>query len=265
MSQESAPPLPKPVSRLPLWAKILAAVSATFILLGAVLGVSSIVWMRKLFLDAVNPVYITSTLKRIADFPDATFAALHPQVAIRLPGVPVLGTDICAVAFAPDANQMQFDLASYQAEDSDPDPKDVIDFLYDRPPTFCTITCRCESIVDKGTLDISGHRLFYQTVVLKSVQDVNESAPVKNNGAAPGASPGASPGISPGASPGASAVPAAKESAAQETAAKEVVYKGVIGCMVVGRKVIVLEAACPQDRTLDINILGDLLRKARSF
>jgi hypothetical protein len=60
-------------------------------------------------------------------------------------------------------------------------------------------------------------------------------------------------------------VPAAKESAAQETAAKEVVYKGVIGCMVVGRKVIVLEAACPQDRTLDINILGDLLRKARSF
>jgi hypothetical protein len=39
----------------------------------------------------------------------------------------------------------------------------------------------------------------------------------------------------------------------------------MIGCMTIGRKVIVVEAATPVDHPFDINMVVDFLRKARSF
>jgi hypothetical protein len=46
---------------------------------------------------------------------------------------------------------------------------------------------------------------------------------------------------------------------------KDASYKGMIGCMAIGRKVIMVEAATPAASTLDINFVLDFLRKARAF
>jgi len=42
-------------------------------------------------------------------------------------------------------------------------------------------------------------------------------------------------------------------------------YKGMIGCLTVGRKVIIVEAASSAAKPLDINLIVDFLRKAHSF
>ena len=46
---------------------------------------------------------------------------------------------------------------------------------------------------------------------------------------------------------------------------KDASYKGMIGCMAIGRKVVMVEAATPAASTLDLNFLLDFLRKARAF
>jgi hypothetical protein len=46
---------------------------------------------------------------------------------------------------------------------------------------------------------------------------------------------------------------------------KDASYKGMIGCMAIGRKVVMVEAATPAAGTLDLNFLLDFLRKARAF
>jgi hypothetical protein len=46
---------------------------------------------------------------------------------------------------------------------------------------------------------------------------------------------------------------------------KGATYKGMIGCLTVGRKVIIVEAASPAAKPLDINLIVDFLRKAHSF
>jgi len=147
-----------PPGQIPVWAKLFAFIAAATIVTGALGGAFGISWMRRLTLDAVDPVYIGGTLKKIADFGDTT--GFHPVCAARFAGLSL-------VAFDEKAQAMQFDLFSYTSADSDPDPLEEIDQTYDRLAMFPGVTAKFVSINEKGKVDINGHQLCYQTGLMK--------------------------------------------------------------------------------------------------
>jgi len=184
MSDEKVLPQSKPTglvsTHIPRWAKVLASLSATALVLGLIGGGSLVVWFRKASIDSLDPAYIAATLKLIGDFPadsiasaaapDLSSGRYTPVYAIRL-------GDINSVSFVQGKDKQQFVLISYLAEVSDPDRLEQIDSLYEKPAiSFTEWGGKYISVADKGKADINGRQFNYQTGLLKDIKGVNHKS-----------------------------------------------------------------------------------------
>jgi len=238
MSDETVLPQSQPTvpgsTHIPRWAKVLAALSATALVLGLIGGGSLVVWFRKASIDSLDPAYIAATLHLIGDFPpsestappadagapsskvsapdaapDLTSGRYTPVYAIRL-------GDINSVSFVQGKDKQQFVLFSYLAEVSDPDKLEEIDHLYEKPAvSFTEWGGKYISVADKGKADINGRQFNYQTGLIKDIKGVN--------------------------------------------------HKSLIGCLNRGRKVVAVEAVAAKDQAVNVDEILDFLRKAKSF